>query len=433
MEELPIDLPTVIRLLNQQSPAIGLAQAKVREAQARLDAAKIQWLPNLSVGIAYNKFDGQTQNQRGDVFGVSRGNFFGGAGPTLTLDLAEAIYRPLYERRMTTMEQFRERAVENTTEFEGISLYLDLVQIYSLLAINQDTLAQAEEMLTAAKNAKGTRLERTAGDVNRAQIEVIQRKVERLDLLGRAIAASSQLGKLLLMPPNVKLIPAEVTVAPITLIAESTTLDQLITTAIQYRPDLAANRAQVAAAWAKVRSQERGPFLPKFSLANQTGAYGGGLNHDLRNFEARNALSLQLFWEFKNLGFGNRLAAAERRAILDQAQFQNIEGQARVLAEIVDAAQAAATRYETLALAQQAVQEAMQLYRINKDGTSNIVDAKNLFDALRPLQAIQALNQARQQYLAATINYNRAQFRLYTQLGNPPGLAVTNPGPRVIR
>src|SRR5205814_4263948 len=75
-EPLPIDLPTVIRLVNENSPTIGFAQARVREAVARLERANVRWLPDLSFGTTYNRYDGQTQNQSGAVFGVSRSNLF---------------------------------------------------------------------------------------------------------------------------------------------------------------------------------------------------------------------------------------------------------------------------------------------------------------------------------------------------------------------
>jgi len=39
------------------------------------------------------------------------------------------------------------------------------------------------------------------------------------------------------------------------------------------------------------------------------------------------------------------------------------------------------------------------------------------------LQAIQFLNQARLNYLTNVIEFNRAQYRLYTALGNPPDTA----------
>jgi outer membrane protein TolC len=424
LETLPIDLPTVIRLVDENSPAIGFARAKVREAQARLDSAEVQWLPNLSIGTAYNRFDGQTQNQRGDVFGVSRANLFGGGGPALALDFADAIYRPLIERRQASAERFRERAVELGAELEAVGAYLDLVQLTAQLEINAETLGRANTMLSAAKNARDAKLDRSSGDVNRAQTEVLFRKVERIELEGKVGAASAKLGRLLLLPPNVKLVPADSTVRPVTLIDPNSSLDHLIELALVNRPDLAANREAIAAAWAKARRQERGPLFPKLLIANQTGGYGGGLNDDLTNFKPRNALSATLYWEVKNFGFGNRADADERRALFDQAQLQLVEAQARASAEIVEAAFLAAARQESLVLSEQAIKEASELYRISKEGTLNVLDAKNLFDALRPLQAIQVLNQARTNYLSAVLDYNRAQYRLFTLIGYPPEAAV---------
>jgi outer membrane protein TolC len=169
-----------------------------------------------------------------------------------------------------------------------------------------------------------------------------------------------------------------------------------------------------------VRQAKREPFIPKVAIQNQTGSFGGGVNDDLSNFSARNALSIQLFWEVRNLGLGNRAAAAERRALTDQARYQLADAQARAAAEVVDAAQTAAAKFVTIAPAEEAVKEATELYRINRLGTQNLVDTKNLFDALRTLQAIQTLNTARLNCLNAVTDHNRAQLRLLAAVGTPP-------------
>ncbi len=46
------------------------------------------------------------------------------------------------------------------------------------------------------------------------------------------------------------------------------------------------------------------------------------------------------------------------------------------------------------------------------------------YEAVELLLAEQALNQARQEYLGEVIDYNQAQFRLYTALGQPPLAAL---------
>jgi len=426
LETLPIDLTTVIRLVDANNPGIAFAQARVREAEARLEQAEVLWLPNLSVGTSYLRFDGQTQNQRGEVFSKSRANLFTSGGASLSLDVAEAIYRPLIERRLVSAEQFRAQYVALGTAYEGVSAYLDLVQIYAQLEINADTLKKAEAMHQAALNAQNAKLDRTAGDLNRAQSEVLFRRLERIELEGKSGVASARLGRLLLLQPNVKLVPADRAVAPITLIEPQLTLDELLNHAMNYRPDLKANREAIAAALERVRRQAYGPLFPKLAITNQTGAFGGGLNDDLQNFKARNALAAQVFWEVKNLGFGNKAETAERRATLEQAQVSQVEIQARIVSEIVEAAQVTAARFEALDNSKRAVAEALELYRINKEGIFNVIDAKNLFDALRPLQAIQLLNQARSNYLNAVIEYNRAQYRLFTAIGQPPSIGCAN-------
>lgn len=422
LETHPIDLPTVLRLVDANSPAVGFARARVAEAQARVAQAEVQWLPNLSVGAAYNRFDGQTQNQRGEVFDVSRANLFYGGGPALTLNIADALYGPLVARRVRAAVQFQEVATTISAEQDAAAAYLDLVQLHAQLEVNADILARAEELLKGAENAKAATLDRTAGDVQRAKTEVLFRRTERLDLEARAAAISARLGRLLYLQPNVKLVPADLAVAPLTLIDPSRTLDDLLATALATRPDLAAGREAIAAAWQRVRQARREPFIPKVAVQNQTGGFGGGVNDDLSNFAARNALSVQLFWEVRNLGFGNRAGVAERRAAVDQARYQLAESQARAAAEVVEAAQTAAAKFEAIAPAEEAVKEATELYRINKSGTQNVVGANNLFDALRPLQAIQALNTARLNYLSAVMDHNRAQLRLLAAVGTPPAV-----------
>jgi outer membrane protein TolC len=424
LETLPIDLPTVLRLTDANSPAIAFAGAKAREAEARLRGAELLWVPNLVAGVTYTRFDGQTQNQRGDVFAVSRANLFASGGLGLNVDTADALYRPLIERRLSAAEQQRARTVSDFAELDAVVAYFDLVQVYAQLEINADALAKAESMLRSATDARAAKRDRVAGDVQRAAAEVYLRKVERADLNGRAGAASARLARLLLLKPTLKLVPAAAAVVPVPLIDPASTIDDLVTLALANRGDLAANREAVAAALARVRRQQYGPLFPKVAVTNQTGGFGGGLNDDLQNFSARNALSAALVWELKGFGLVDRAETAARRAQLDQAQIAQIEYQARAVAEIVEAAQVAAARYEAVELTARAVREAEELYRINKEGTLNVVDAKNLFDALRPLQAIQVLAQSRTSYLAAVLDFNRAQYRLFALIGYAPAQAA---------
>ncbi len=421
-ESFPIDIVTVLRLVDANSPAIGISRARVAEARARAQAANLLWLPNLSVGASYNRFDGKTQNQSGAVFDVSRSNLFSNGGAALTLDFADAIYRPLIEQRLQAAEEKQANATSLKAQLDAILAYLDLIQANGLLAINAETLSKGEAALVAAQNAHEAKLDRTPGDVNRVRTEILLRRQERFDFQGRSNVASTRLGKFLLLSPTVRLIPEQGEIVPITIVnLDLSSLDHLVATAIQNRPDLAANRELVAAAWARVCKAQRGPLLPKLQAADQGGNFGGGINSTIGNNGGRNVLTGMLYWEIRNLGFGNHVEVLERHAGVDQANFQLAENQARIVAEVAEAAQIAEAKQQSLGVAEDAVKEANELYRITQESTFNVVDAKNLFDALRLVQALQVFQQANQNYLAAIVDHNRAQYRLYMAIGCPIG------------
>ena len=69
---MPINLGAALRLAAASNPTIGFAEARVRIMRARLDLASVLWLPDLSLGANYYRLDGQTQNQHGETFTVSR-------------------------------------------------------------------------------------------------------------------------------------------------------------------------------------------------------------------------------------------------------------------------------------------------------------------------------------------------------------------------
>lgn len=421
---LPIDLPTVIRLVNANSPLVGFSQARAREAYARAEAADLLWLPNLTVGSAYNRFDGQTQNQAGNIFSVSRSNLFLNGGVGLNLDTSDAFYRPLIEHRSASAENRRAAANSIVAELEATLAYYDLLQAHELLVVNASSLERGESLLEAARNAQQAKADRSPGDVHRVRTEVLLRRQERYDIESRCASASARLARLVLVDPRVRLVPQVSEAVPVMLVDPHLPAEELLTLASYNRQELGASADQIAAAWERVKRAKYGPLFPKLQVTDQAGSFGGGTNSDMQDFRARNTVGALMYWELKNLGFGNRSEVRERSANLDQAHFQQLEAQARVAAEVIEAAEVALAKSEALSVAREAVSEAEEVYRINREGTFNVVDSKNLFDALRPLQAIQILHQARQSYVAAVLDYSRSQYRLHAALGRPGMLAT---------
>jgi outer membrane protein TolC len=416
----PIDLPTALRLADASNPTVGVARARVREAVAQLDRARVAWVPNLSFGPTFFYHDGVDQNRRGDIFTVARGNYTLGVGPTLRVDVSDALYLPLVARQHVRAADEHARATTNNIQLEVAVAYLDLMELHGLMAINADILDRTEQILRAAQLGAKAGLNKTAADVNRAATEVNLRREEGIVLRGRTDAAAARLARLLLLDPTVELTPFEVAVVPVTLVPGEYTLEQLVQTALLARPEVVVAQAGVAAADALVRQAKMAPLLPRVQGEFVFGGLSGGRGNDFSPLQSQYNTGVALVWNFENFGLGNAATVRGRRAGQDAAVFRLRETEALVSSQVVEAAQTSAARFETLEPAQEAVRQAQEMYRKFREASFGMVGAKAQFDALEPLTAVQALNAARVQYLQQVVEFNRSQFRLYTAIGQPP-------------
>lgn len=425
---LPIDLPTALRLVNTSNPTVAAARARVDAAYARLREVQTLWLPDLTAGTTYIRHDGRIQNATGFVFNTNKQSLVFGGTAALTLQTSEALFGPLVARQLFQAQTASARAVNQDVQLDAALAYLDLLLVYGQLAVNAESLLKAEEMMRRAASAEERGFGKTPADANRARTEVALRRQERVDLVGRAASVSARLAQLLLLEPTVDLRPADPTVLPVTLVAPQCALDELIAAGLLNRPELAENRALQGAAIARWRAARVGPLLPRLEISYGGGDFGGGINGQMDNWGPRGDGLAQATWELHHLGFGDRYRAQALRAQVAEANFHATEIQARVAAEVTTAAKLARYRFDTLTDAQRAVQQAEEMWRRLERASFGLAGPARQFDPLEPLLAEQALHQARMQYLTEVIEYNRAQFRLFWAMGQPPLEAL--PGAR---
>ena len=74
---------------------------------------------------------------------------------------------------------------------------------------------------------------------------------------------------------------------------------------------------------------------------------------------------------------------------------------------------------DTLADAQAAVREATEMFRKLEVISFGMTGRRKELETVEPILAIQQMAQARYQYLAAIVDYNRAQLAPYFQIGQP--------------
>lgn len=160
------------------------------------------------------------------------------------------------------------------------------------------------------------------------------------------------------------------------------------------------------------------------------GVFGSDVNGHANPWSGRNDVNVELLWQLRNLGFGDRAAVRERRAEQERAVIELFRVQDRVAAEVAQAHDRLASAAVRMGEAEYGLKEA----EVNYAGNIRGVAETNRFGDLlvlvtRPQEAVAALQQlgrAYDNYYLAASDYNRAQFQLYGALGFPARILACN-------
>jgi outer membrane protein TolC len=153
-------------------------------------------------------------------------------------------------------------------------------------------------------------------------------------------------------------------------------------------------------------------------------AFGGGPGSQIDNTDGRFDLDAIAYWQVRGLGIGEYAARREARARYDQTRFEQIRVMNEVAREIVQGHAQILARHRQIAIAEQAVERATNSFERN---LRRVRDLQGL--PIETLQSIQALDQARREYLRVLVDYNAAQFRLQRALGWPISIADSTSAP----
>jgi outer membrane protein TolC len=439
----PIDLGGALRLAGARDLDIALARERACQAVAELNQARVLWLPSLFVGPSWIRHDGQAQMVEGPVKSISKSSLFLGAnaaagssafspvpaggppalsGLTTVLRISDAIFEPMSARRVVAARKAGILSATNDALLGVSESYFDLQQAAGTLAIGREAAANAEALaqITASFARTGAGLEADHRRIM-AERERQRRNVEAA--VGQLEVASAELVRRVRIDPRVVVSPVEPPEAAIRLVGDDCPLDDLIATGLRNRPELAEAQETVRATLIRLKQAKLRPLIPSLALQYAGGGFGGGVNGFFGNFGARSDAAVNLYWEVQNLGMADRAIAKSRAAQQRAALLEQMKLQDRVAAEVVRADKSLLASARVMREAGKSVPEAVASLALN---LTNIRRGAGLPGATRPievLQPIQALAQARADYLDAVLAYNRAQFRLYHAMGRPPSIS----------
>lgn len=427
---LPINLPTALKLANVRPLDIALASRRMEVAQAQLERSQVLWLPSIYLGVDYARHDGQIQDIRGKVFTTSRSSLFAGVGPAMIFAVTDALFEPLSARQVLAARQAEVQAVVNDTMLAVAETYFTVQQARGEAAGSVDAARRAEEIVRRARKLAEGLIPPV--EVNRAEAELARRRQAAELARERWETSSAELARILRLPPSALVVPLEPPHLRVSLIDPETCVDDLIALGLTNRPELARDQALVQATLARLRQERTRPLLPSLLVRGNatnpssplsTGLFGGGLNDQMTNFGARNSIDVQLLWEFRNLGYGNRAAIDERRAENEAALVELLRTQDRVAAEVVRALAETKRAANRVLDAERGLVNARETAERNIEGmsqTRRIGEVNTLvFRPQEVVAAVQALDQAYRDYFGSIADFNRAQFRLYRALGHP--------------
>ena len=322
-------------------------------------------------------------------------------------------------RRVLAANEAGFRTATNDAMLQVAEAYFNLQGATGRLAIAREAAANAESLsaITSAYARLGQGLE---ADHRRALTELKHRRRDTNLASGQLLVASANLVRLLVLDPKIVMAPVEPAECIIRLIPDEIPLDDLLIQGMRNRPELISAEDQIQAAFIRRKQARLRPFVPSVTFTYGGGGLGGGVNSFFGNFGSRGDAEVGLFWELQNLGFSDVAIMRRRAAELEIANLEKFRTQTRVGNDVVasfETRQAAARQIED---ARETLVEAIDSLRLN---FVNIRQGAELPRATRPievLQPIQALAQARLDYLDSVLSYNRAQFQLKRAIGQQP-------------
>jgi outer membrane protein TolC len=421
-----IDLPTAMRLADSENPIVNQAREQIALAYAELKQAHVLWLPSLRAGAHVNKHAGPLQNTDGSVVNIDRMSLYAGSGgfavgsgsPAIpgifaNFQVADAIFQPLAAQQRVGARKEGAVAQRNDTLLAVSLAYLELLRALQDVAIANELYDKmhllSEVTESYAKSGQGLQ-----ADADRLRVEAGLRKNDIRRTEEVVITASARLAQLLRLDPCFQLDPLEPTVVPLDLVPEETDCAQLVVRGLTSRPELKQAQFLVGEAVMRLKREKYAPLVPSVWLGTSLGGFGAGNGTSVSSVNGRVDFDLSLYWEVRNLGFGEAAARENAGARMRVAQLQQIATLDQVAREVTEANAQVQFRRRQIETARKVVSDAIDSYERN---VLRIRQGQGL--PIEALQSTLALLQARREYLRTVIDFNGAQFTLLRALGWP--------------
>jgi outer membrane protein TolC len=199
---------------------------------------------------------------------------------------------------------------------------------------------------------------------------------------------------------------------PVDFIAADAPLNSLTAQALAGRPEINDLYYRSEAARQKVLAEEWRPWIPNLHAGVSSGGFGGGVGSQLNALDGRADFDLLAVWQVRNLGFGTRAARNEASSLQRQTHLEYHRVRDSIIAQVSKAHAEVNANKRRITLARQRVERALDAHKRSLARIRGFVGLP-----LEALQDVQAVIEARQELVNATVDYNRAQLKLLRAIG----------------
>ena len=410
----PIDLPTVLRLVDAQNLDVQIARQALEQAKAERVSALERFLPSVTAGSTYQRRDGLAQAvPAGTISETHLYSYAAGGTVTAEVVLGDAIYDALAARQLVRASDRALAAQREDAVLAAAQGYFELAKAKALVDVagsavetSRDYERQLHEAVAIGIAFKGDEL-RVQTQTREYEL-VLRRAVEEQTV------ASTHLAQVLHLDPTVELVPQDAGLVPIRIFAPDATVDALVAHALASRPELARSQALVAAAEAAKNGAVYGPLIPSIGARVFAGALGGGHVDEPSSFGGSEEYAVGLTWRVGPGGLLDlgRIGASQAR--LAAAQLDDTKAKDVVATQVVAGLAGIRSLSDQIAVTERTVVSAGETLRLTR--------ARRQFGVglvLEDLQAQQALVRARSDWVTTIADFDKAQYALERAVGGP--------------
>jgi outer membrane protein TolC len=409
-QELPIDLPTVMRLAGCDNLDVRIACARLDEAHARVLAAKFQYLPTLQPFFDHRWHGGISQANQGQFQPAHKQATQLGLNLVGEWHVGETLFQVLAAKKRAVAQEAGVLTASELARLQAVNAYFNLVQAQTDVAIAEDRLKQGGETLKLTQNLVngGAAL---LSEVKRAQAILAEVKQRVSAAKDRQRSVSLALTDALHIDPLVSLVPVQDSQTTLALVAPTRELPELVGDGISRRPELRDSRALWRALDTERRAAFLAPLVPTVSALVSKGAQ----DEHFANMRRSDDYSIGMGWKIGPGGIGDISRRRISEAQLKEEGLRFVQLGDRVAREIVENYTHMQSVLEQLGLTKEEIAAAAEALRLSQERLKNGVAL-----TLEVTTAEDLLFDAKSRAANDIAEYNKAQYALLRSIGGFP-------------